>query len=390
MPRSSLLFICPSLVGAGVERRVCSLVRRFSDSQFRVHLGLLRQQGEFLAEMADFDLLFIPPKRSFRIVLFPLLPFYNLYNFLHALYQIKSMLSRRPDVVVTFTLETTLPMYLLTRLGMPKTFCWIISEDSNTAKGIDDTCQFKWLIKGVESILSRAYRSADYVTTVSSSVEHSVVHRYGVDQRKVNTIHNPIELETVKRHSADVLDPEYDRNYILAVGRLVKVKQFDMLIHAFSEVRKTRNVNLLILGDGPEKPKLEQLIRDLSLTQHVHLLGFVDNPWVFMARANLLAVSSKIEGFSNVIVEAMAVGCPVLSTRCGGPEDIIKNGENGVLVEANRAALAAGMAGLLSDPSLCSRLGQSARISCQRYEPQRIAKEFEQMLETLLIKNKCS
>lgn len=385
-----MLFICPSLVGAGVERRVCSLVRRFRHSQFRVRLGLLRWQGEFLAEMADFDLLFIPPKRSFRIVLFPLRPFYNVYNFLHALYQIKSMLMTRPNVVVTFTLETTLPMYLLKRLGMSNTFCWIISEDSNTAKGIDDTCQFEWMVKGVESILGRAYRSADYVTTVSSSVEHSVVHRYGVDQRKVNTIHNPIELETVKRHSAGTLDPQYDQNYVLAVGRLVKVKRFDMLIHAFSEARKTHDVNLVILGDGPEKPKLERLIRDLALTRHVHLLGFVDNPWVFMARAKLLAVSSQIEGFSNVIVEAMAVGCPVLSTRCGGPEDIIQNGENGVLVEANSVALAAGMEAMLSDASRCSRLAQSARVSCERYEPQRIASNFEQMLQTLLLKNKCS
>jgi len=384
-----LLFVCPSLVGAGVERRVCTLVRQLKNSNFNLTLGLLRRQGEFLAEMAYFDLLYVPPKRILRVVLFPLVRFYNVYNFLLALYQIKSMLATRPTVVVTFTLETTLPMYILTRFGVSKRFCWVISEDSNTAKSIIEYCKFKWLIKLVSALVGGAYRSADYITTVSSSVERSVIEQYRVDKNNVNTIHNPIELETVRRNSVDTLNPQYETDYVLAVGRLVPVKQFDMLIRAFSQLRTKRKIDLIILGDGPEKLKLEQLVNDLGLTQHVYLLGFVGNPWVYMARARLLVVCSRIEGFANVIVEAMAVGCPVLATRCGGPEDIIKNGQNGVLVETNCGALVDGINGLLNDPCRCKTLAESAQLSCQQYEPKRIGQSFGKMLEDLLPRNNC-
>ena len=384
-----MLFVCPSLVGAGVERRVCTLVRRLKDSKFNLTLGLLRRQGEFLSEMAYFDLLYVQPKLLLKIVLFPLVRFYNVYNFLLALYQIKSMLETRPSVVVTFTLETTLPMYILTRFGVSKTFCWVISEDSNTAGSIIEFCKFEWLIKIVAALVGGAYRSADFITTVSSSVERSVIEQYRVDKDKVNTIHNPIELETARRKSAETLNPKYDTDYVLAVGRLVRVKQFDMLIRAHFELRKQRKIDLIILGDGPERLKLEQLVSDLGLTRYVYLLGFVDNPWVYMAQAKLLVVSSRIEGFSNVIVEAMAVGCPVLATRCGGPEDIIKNGQNGVLVETNRDALVAGINGLLNDPYRCTALAESALSSCQQYEPDLVGQRFGQMLEELLLKDNC-
>ncbi len=381
--RRSLLFLCPSLVGAGVERRVCTLVKQFKDSPYAVKLGLLRLEGEFLNDASDLNLLYVSPNKGMRIIFSPLIRFYNLYNFFHALYQIKTMLAERPAIVVTFTLETILPMYMVRRFMGARGIRWVISEDSNTAEAIIDSCRYKWLVQWVNSVVGKAYRSADFVTTVSSSVQHSVRQRYGVSKHKINTIHNPVELTTVKLMSTAALDKQHDVDFILAVGRLVKVKQFDLLIRAFHEVRRSNRIKLFILGSGPEKENLQRTIQDLGLSDDVCLMGFVDNPWTFMARAKLLVVTSKIEGFGNVIVEAMAVGCPVLATRCGGPQDIIKQGQNGVLVESNCSAIAEQINTLLDDPARRKTLAESARLECDQYEPQLIGDCFLELLDSL-------
>lgn len=381
--RRSLLFLCPSLVGAGVERRVCTLVKQFKDSQYAVKLGLLRLEGEFLNEASDLELLHIPLNRPLRIIFAPLIRFYNLYNFVHALYQIKAMLAERPAIVVTFTLETTLPMYVVRRFMGARGIRWVISEDSNTAKAIMDSCRYTGLIRWVSSVVGKAYCSADFVTTVSSSVQRSVRQHYGVPKHKINTIHNPVDIATVKSMSTIDLNKQYDVDFILAVGRLVKVKQFDLLIRAFSEVRRSHRIKLFILGSGPEKKNLQRTIQELGLSSEVCLIGFVDNPWAFMTRAKLLVVTSKIEGFGNVIVEAMAIGCPVLATRCGGPEDIIKQGQNGVLVESNCSAIATQINRLLDDSARRKRLAATAHLECEQYEPRLISDYFLAMLDRL-------
>ncbi len=381
--RRSLLFLCPSLVGAGVERRVCTLVKQFKDSQYAVKLGLLRLEGEFLNDASDLDLLHVSPNKPMRIIFSPFIRFYNLHNFFHALYQIKAMLAERPAIVVTFTLETTLPMYVLRRFMGARDILWVISEDSNTAEAIIDACRYRWLIRRVNSIVGKAYCSADFVTTVSSSVQRSVRQRYGVAKHKINTIHNPVDITTVKSMSTIDLNGQHDVDFILAVGRLVKVKQFDLLIRAFSEISRTNRIKLFILGSGPEKGNLQRTIEELGLSNDVCLMGFVDNPWSFMSRAKLLVVTSKIEGFSNVIVEAMAVGCPVLATRCGGPEDIIKQGQTGLLVDSSRSAIAAQINALLDDPARRKMLAESARSECSQYEPRIIGDCFLGMLDSL-------
>ncbi|NJK27869.1 MAG: glycosyltransferase, partial [Coleofasciculaceae cyanobacterium SM2_3_26] len=122
------------------------------------------------------------------------------------------------------------------------------------------------------------------------------------------------------------------------IGRLVDQKDFATLIRAFSIVKKVRKSRLVILGTGPNKPRLEALIEELDLRDDVDLPGFVENPFKYMARASVFVMSSAWEGFGNVLVEAMAVGTPVVSTDCrSGPSEILDNGKYGALVPVGDA-----------------------------------------------------
>jgi len=132
---------------------------------------------------------------------------------------------------------------------------------------------------------------------------------------------------------------------------LTKAKDFSTLIRSFALMRKERPARLMILGDGEERHELEELSRKLGIASDVDMPGFVDNPYKYMAHAAVFVLSSAWEGFGNVLVEAMACGCPVISTDCpSGPAEILENGKYGILTPVgDAAALAEAMVAILND-----------------------------------------
>ncbi|MEE9412885.1 MAG: glycosyltransferase [Methylococcales bacterium] len=375
--------LCPSLVGAGVERRVYLLINQLSASWSQLKLGLLREEGEFLNRVDNKLRLYVTPTALTQFLCLPFKPFTELYHFLLAIGQIRAMLnSVKPAVVITFTLETTLPMFVTRLLDSDNNSLWIISEDSNTAVAAGRACTFKPVNRLLQKLLGYVYRKADFVTTVSSAVQRSVEQIYALSPEHINVIHNPIDIIAIQQLSNT--NPPFGFKYILAVGRLVKVKQFDLLIKTFSQVIKSRPLQLVILGEGPEISHLKQLSNQLKLAQAIHFPGFVDNPWVYMKHATMLVLTSQVEGFGNVIVEAMAVGCPVIATDCGGPNDIIEHGLNGLIVASEQESITLAVMQLLDAPDFSNQLSWQALRDIEQFNPQQSATRFDTMLVQLL------
>ena len=130
---------------------------------------------------------------------------------------------------------------------------------------------------------------------------------------------------------------------VIAVGRLVAVKDYPSLIRAFAVVRRKHDVRLMILGEGEDRPQLESLIVELGLADCVALPGFEANPYAYMAWAALFVLSSISEALPTALIEAMAVGTPVVATDCKcGPREVLQDGRFGALVPVGDvAALAA-------------------------------------------------
>jgi glycosyltransferase involved in cell wall biosynthesis len=150
---------------------------------------------------------------------------------------------------------------------------------------------------------------------------------------------------------------------ILSAGRLVAKKDLATLLRAFARVREAERARLIILGEGRERSRLEGLAHKLGIAQDLKIVGWVANPYAYMARAAVFASSSIREGFGNVLVEALACGCPVVATDCpSGPAEILGDGRYGRLVAPSDAeALAAALLdALLSrpDPDLLQRRAQ--------------------------------
>ena len=223
----------------------------------------------------------------------------------------------------------------------------------------------------------RRYRlllyQSTHIVTVSKGILESVHVNIEVPREKITVIPNPIvtpEMGELQRQAPN--HPWFSDGeppVILACGRLARVKDHTMLLRAFHRIAKMLPLRLVILGEGPMRRTLENLVHDLDLKDRVSLPGWTANPFAFMARASLFVLSSRYEGFPRVLIEAMACGCPCVSTNClFGPSEILEGGRLGALVPTgDDLAMANGICHTLGNPPEKKKLiDRAASFSLER------------------------
>lgn len=210
--------------------------------------------------------------------------------------------------------------------------------------------------RGAPALVRRYYPRADGVVAVSAGVAADLVAVTGLDPRRITTIYNPVIGTDFEHRVAAPADHPWlaqdDVPVLLAVGSLTPPKDYPTLLRAFAAVRARRPVRLLVLGEGRERPALEAMADTLGIGADLAMPGTVHGPEAYMARAAMLVLSSRYEGFGNVLVEALACGCPVVSTDCpSGPAEILAGGRYGALVPpGDPGALAAAIERQLDHP----------------------------------------
>lgn len=183
------------------------------------------------------------------------------------------------------------------------------------------------------------YREMHHIVAVSHELAEDMTARLGIDAARISVIPNGIDMGEVRRQAADPLDDPWfapgSPPVIVSAGRLSRQKNYELLLDAFARLRKQRAARLVILGDGP--PRARQALLDraarLGVAGDFRLPGYESNPLRFFARAGLFVLSSRWEGASNVLLEALACGCPVVATDCPtGVRELLDNGRIGPLV----------------------------------------------------------
>ncbi len=200
------------------------------------------------------------------------------------------------------------------------------------------------------------FPTADRVVAVSDGVADSITLKINFPREEISRIYNPVVTEEIAELAHLVPDHPWMSDdgppVILAAGRLARAKDFPTLLKAFRRVSRNRDVRLIILGEGSWRKRLEKMIRKLGIQKKVSLPGWASNPYAFMSRASLFVLSSKYEGLPTVLIEAMACGCPCVSTNCrAGASEILDDGRFGPLVPVgDDSALAAAMERVLDSP----------------------------------------
>ena len=189
-------------------------------------------------------------------------------------------------------------------------------------------------------LVKKWYPSADKIISLTNQMAEDLQESCNIPAAKINTVYNPVDIDAIlaRRNEAPENLPQLTSGaaMIMAAGRLCKQKNFPALLQAIRVLKPRRKVALVILGEGPDRPLLEKVIEDLRLKDNVHLLGHVKNPYAYMTQADVFVLTSLWEGLPNVIIEALACGCRVVSTDCpSGPGEILQQGKYGKLVPLN-------------------------------------------------------
>jgi glycosyltransferase involved in cell wall biosynthesis len=189
----------------------------------------------------------------------------------------------------------------------------------------------------VPHLARRFYPWADWVIGNSQGVSDDLSRMIGLPRERIKVLYNPVVTPEVMAKAQAPLDHPWFKAgappVVLAVGRLTKQKDFPTLLQAFARVRQNRSCRLMILGEGPDRPALESLVRQQGFASDVALPGFVGNPYAYMSRASLYVLSSQWEGLPTVLIEALYCGPPVVATDCpSGPREILADGKHGALV----------------------------------------------------------
>lgn len=266
----------------------------------------------------------------------------------------------RFDVIMCHSGNYTYPLAVAT-LGMKRRPVLVHVEHSGTV-GVDvdgRVIRSRWTpISWMKNLLKRRM---DAQFAVSEGTSRAIARITGFPQKRIYTVYNPVldEVFERKRRCAPrhpwLVEPKIP--VIVAAGALCSIKNYSLLLRAFSKVVKVRKARLVIFGEGGEREFYLNLIKELGIEDSVNLPGFTDNLPAELKSASGFVVSSKVESFSVVLVEALASGVPVVSTNCPyGPAEILHSGQYGILVNNNDLdALADGITFVLSGKGVAPR-----------------------------------
>ncbi|SDH06203.1 Glycosyltransferase involved in cell wall bisynthesis [Nitrosomonas sp. Nm132] len=340
------------LAGGGAQRRSLLLARGFVERGCAVDLIVVHAEGPFRTAVAPgIRLLALEPCAS-RLPVIRRIKGLWVISSLFAL--ARYLATTRPDVLLATSIPANLAALwgrTLSRTHTPT----VITANLNLTKAT-----VKWgalVAKLLRWLIARAYGGAQAVIAISRGVADDLITVTGIPGKRVFSIYNPLDLERVTRQSRETVEHPWlavgAPPVVLAVGKLKRQKDYPTLVRAFARVRAHREVRLVILGEGEERARLERLIKNLGVEADAYLPGFVENPFAWMARVSVFVLASAWEGLSNVLLEALACGCTVVSTDCpSGPREILADGAFGHLVPVgDDAALAAAIAAALSAPA---------------------------------------
>jgi glycosyltransferase involved in cell wall biosynthesis len=293
--------------------------------------------------------------------------------------------ARRPYALCAATTQMNIEAILARRLAAVDTRI-IVSERNALRSGhLHDG----WPARFLPSLIRHTYGQADGVVAVSDGVADDLAAWSGLPRGQIVTIYNPVMTDDLRRLQREPVDHPWFQPgappVVMSAGRLGRAKDFPTLIRAFARVRRARPARLVIFGKGKSEAKtaksiaaLRAFAAGLGLVEDIALPGFVANPFAYMARAATFALSSVNEGLPGVLIQAMACGCPVVSTDCpSGPAEILAGGRYGRLVPpGDDQALAEAILASLDAPSPAALLRERADF----FSVERAAAQYERLM----------
>jgi glycosyltransferase involved in cell wall biosynthesis len=315
---SRIAIFLPSLEGGGAEKCMVTLAEGFAKRNLDVTFVLPKAEGPHLARASEIaNVVDLRAGTAFRSI-----PSLGRY-----------LRTEKPDVLVSALEHTNTAALIAKRISRADTR---VIVTTHTMVSFWKRSQRDLKSRALFRIIPLVYPFADAIVAVSSAVASDLSQILGLPERSVRVIYNPIPIDEIVRLStARVESPWFEPGeppVVLAVGSLWPHKDYKTLVAAFAVAHKEKPMRLVILGEGPERLRLEGEVRRMGLEDEVLLQGFVDNPYSWMAKSSVFVMPSKLEGLPTALVEAMACGVTPIATDCpGGSAEVLEEGRCGYL-----------------------------------------------------------
>lgn len=315
-----LAFFMTALNGGGAERVMLTLADEFAKRGACVDLVVTRARGELCNS--------VPP----RVRLVDL----GVKRIASSVFPLVRYIRKNRPVSIVSAMSAANVIAVAARLlaGVGLQLVLVEHTTLSASKGARKTLRSRML----PFFMSVTYRNADALVAVSDGVARDLALSIGISRERIRVIYNPvIGSAFFEKIAGETEHPWFDDpslQVVLGLGRLTKAKDFELLIRAFDLLRSERSsARLVIFGEGEERAALEKLVVTLGLSDYVDLPGFVANPYPYLRRSSVFALSSRWEGLPTVLIEALACGCPIVSTDCpSGPREILNGGNTFPLV----------------------------------------------------------
>lgn len=322
MKKKKVLFFIESLSGGGAEKVLITVLQHLNYLNFEIGLLTVNDIGVHLDKIDKNKLNYYTicgkGKSFFERLLYRLI-----YHILPGWLVCKIFVPKGYDIYIAFVEGyCTKILSHLNKQKIAWVHCDLSTHDWPVKLGIFSS-------KYDEAI---AYSKYDKVICVSKAVENIMLSDYGL--QKTQTIYNPIDEKIVKELGKAPIETPIDKSVknIVSVGRLVKQKGYDQLLPIIKNLsKKGHKIHLWIIGDGEERNNLTKQVEELEIKDLVTFTGYLSNPYALMSKMDIFVCSSRTEGYSLVIAEAMILEIPVISINCSGPRELIGNNRYGTL-----------------------------------------------------------
>lgn len=339
---TKVLFFIESLAGGGAEKVLSTLVKHIDHTRYDVTVCTISGGGKYEKEVSDsvkyVAILKDPSSYTGIGKLWYVLKYKCIYEWLPIWLVYCLFVPKDYDVEVAFVEGFATKLLAVSSNKKAKKVAWVHC----------DLKEFPWpvytgVFKSLDEEIS-AYSKYDEVAVVSEASKNHFVEIYGLADR-TRCIYNPIDRKSIRALASLRKRALDDRRFrFVTVGRLTEAKGYDRLIEACSRLMcEGLDFELWIVGEGADRASLDKQVAGYGLTNVVKFLGFQKNPYQYLNQCDSFVCSSRTEGYSLVIAEAMCVGLPIISTRCAGPEEILDGGKYGVMVENSTDGLYEGM-----------------------------------------------
>lgn len=360
-----VMFMIPHLKGGGAERVLIDVLSHLDQTKFDITLIVLQHQGVYINQ--------IPEGVKVKYLLKSSRGMYWLQSrvikyFRKWYYYFK--IKEQYDVEIAFLEGMATNLIANSTNKASKKIAWIHTDmyTNNWTRNM--------FYLGDEA---RCYRKFDELIFVSNDSMSAFNHRFKMINTPQKVIPNPIIPNEIMKKS-EAFEVIYNSKTIVAIGRLNPQKGFDLLIQAFAKLVERFEVNLVIIGEGPQRVELEKLIKTLNLEKNIKLIGYQENPYPYMKAADIFVSSSRTEGYPIVLLEALVLKKAIIATKITGNQELLSNGDAALLCDCSVEGLVNVLSEVLDGRVSTSTLELKSQKRAEQFDIKEILYKIESIL----------